>query len=204
VDIGIEAASEHAGTTSSYITIRNNVVYASNINGISIGGYDSGRGGVDHCTIVNNTLFGNDIQNSGSGEFQVQYYATNNVFKNNVIYATSQGLFINNYTNSEANPVDVDYNLYYSASGASEFLWNGSDYSSYASYQSATGKDAHSSFANPFFINLNLSGLNLDVLLTSPTINKGTNLGATAEGTLDFAGTARVKGAAIDIGAFEH
>jgi hypothetical protein len=204
VDIGIEAASEHKGTSTTLITIRNNVVYASNITGISIGGYDSTVGGADHITIVNNTLYGNDTQNSGSGEFQVQYYATNNVFKNNVVYAGAQGLFINNYTNSESNPVDVDYNLYYSTSGASEFLWNASDYASYAAYQSATGKDAHSSFANPFFINLNLSGLNLDVLLTSPAINKGTNLGTTVEGTLDFAGTVRVKGATIDIGAFEH
>jgi hypothetical protein len=161
-------------------------------------------GGADHITIVNNTLYGNDTQNSGSGEFQVQYYATNNVFKNNIVYATTQGLFINNYTNTEANPVDVDYNLYYSTSGASEFLWNASDYASFASYQSATGKDAHSQFANPFFLNLNLSGLNLDILVTSPAVNKGINLGATVEGPLDFAGGARVQGTNIDIGAFEQ
>ena len=204
VDIGIEVASEHKGTVASYVTVRNNVVYASNVVGISIGGYDSTVGGTDHCTIVNNTLYGNDTQNSGSGEFQVQYYATNNVFKNNLVYATSQGLFINNYTNSESNPVDVDYNLYFSTSGAAEFLWNGSDQSSFASYQSSTGKDAHSQFANPFFVNLNLSALNLDVLLTSPAVNKGTNLGTTVEGALDFAGEARVQGTNIDIGAFEH
>ena len=204
VDIGIEVASEHKGTVGSYVTVRNNVVYASNVVGISIGGYDSTVGGTDHCTIVNNTLYGNDTQNSGSGEFQVQYYATNNVFKNNIVYATSQGLFINNYTNSESNPVDVDYNLYYSTSGAADFLWNGSDHSSFSSYQSSTGKDAHSAFANPQFVNINLSGINLDVLVGSPAVNKGTNLGATVVGTLDFAGGARVQGTNIDIGAFEQ
>ncbi len=204
VDIGIEVASEHKGTVGSYVTVRSNVVYASNVVGISIGGYDSTVGGTDHCTIVNNTLYGNDTQNSGSGEFQVQYYATNNVFKNNIVYATSQGLFINNYTNSVANPVDVDYNLYYTTSGAADFLWNGSDHSSFSSYQSSTGKDAHSAFANPQFVNINLSGINLDVVAGSPAVGKGTNLGATVVGALDFAGDARVQGANIDIGAFEQ
>ena len=112
VDIGIEAAAEHKGKTSSFVTIRNNIIYASNSIGISIGGYDSNRGGTDHCTIVNNTLYGNDTHNTGSGEFQIQYYATNNVFKNNIVYATSQALLVDSYTSSSANPVDIDYNLY--------------------------------------------------------------------------------------------
>jgi hypothetical protein len=59
--------------------------------GISIGGYASNVGGTDHCTIVNNTLYANDTNNTGSGEFQAQYYATNNIFENNIVYATSQG-----------------------------------------------------------------------------------------------------------------
>src|SRR5207253_504005 len=84
----------------------NNLVYAANTTGISIGGYDGTVGGTDHCTIVNNTLFQNDTKNTGSGEFQIQYYATNNVFKNNIVYASSQGLFINNWTSSEPNPAD--------------------------------------------------------------------------------------------------
>ena len=204
VDLGIEVASEHKGTVASFVTVRNNVIYASNITGISIGGYSSNVGGTDNCMIVNNTLYGNDTQNSGSGEFQVQYFATNNVFKNNILYASSQGLFINNFTKSEPNPVDVDYNLYYTANGSAEFLWNGADSTSFASYQSSTGKDPHSKFSNPFFLNLNLSGLNLDVLATSPAVNAGTNLGAIVEGSLDFAGGARVQGSNIDIGAFEQ
>ena len=118
-DLNIEAASEHSGRVASFITIRNNVVYHGNSVGISIGGYASNVGGSDHITIVNNTLFQNDTKNTGSGELQVQYYATNNVFKNNIVYATSQGLFINNYTNSEPNPVDVDYNLYFSSLSSS-------------------------------------------------------------------------------------
>jgi len=152
---------------------------------------------------VNNTLFHNDTKNTGSGEFQIQYYATNNVFKNNIVYATSQGLFINNYTNSEPTPADVDYNLYYSSvsSSVATFLWNGTSYSGFSAYQSATKLDTHSLYADPLF--LNLTTPNLHIGATSPAINTGTDLGS-AVGTLDFDGNPRTKGTSIDIGAYEE
>jgi len=204
-DLNIEVASEHSGHVSSYVTVRNNLVYGANSVGISIGGYASNVGGTDHCTIVNNTLYGDDTKNTGSGEFQVQYYATNNIFENNIVYATSQGLFINNYTNSEPNPVTVDYNLYYSSLSASSanFLWNGTNYNGFASYQSATGNDSHSQYANPLFLSL-ATPPNLQVQSTSPAINAGNNLGSTVVGTVDYAGNPRVQGTTIDLGAYEH
>jgi len=117
--------------------------------------------------IVNNTLFENDTKNTGSGEFQIQYYATNNIFKNNIVYASSQGLFINNYMNSEPDPADVDYNLYYSPLSASlaDFRWNSTDHVGFLSYQSATGKDSHSQYADPQF--LSLTTPNLQIQATS-------------------------------------
>jgi hypothetical protein len=204
-DLNIEVASEHSGHYATYVTVRNNLVYAANSVGISIGGYASNVGGTQNCVIVNNTLYGDDTQNTGSGEFQVQYYATNNIFENNIVYATSQGLFINNYTNSEPNPVTVDYNLYYSSLSASSasFLWNGTSYTGFASYQSGTGNDSHSSYANPLFVSLGTPP-NLQVQSTSPAINAGTDLGTTEVGTVDYAGNPRVLGTTIDIGAFEH
>jgi hypothetical protein len=204
-DLNIEVASEHSGHYATYVTVRNNLVYAANSVGISIGGYASNVGGTQNCVIVNNTLYGDDTQNTGSGEFQVQYYATNNIFENNIVYATSQGLFINNYTNSEPNPVTVDYNLYYSSLSASSanFLWNGTSYTGFASYQSGTGNDSHSSYANPLFVSLGTPP-NLQVQSTSPAINAGTDLGTTEVGTVDYAGNPRLLGTTIDIGAFEH
>jgi hypothetical protein len=53
---------------------------------------------------VNNTLFKNDGKNTGSGEFQIQYHATNNVFKNNIVDAGSQALAIHNFTTSVPQP----------------------------------------------------------------------------------------------------
>jgi len=83
-------ASEHSGRNTANVTARNNLVYFGNSAGVSIGGYASKVGGSDHITIVNNTLYKNDGKNTGSGEFQIQYHATNNVFKNNIVYAGAQ------------------------------------------------------------------------------------------------------------------
>ncbi len=204
-DLNIEVASEHKGHTSSYVTVRNNVLYRGNSCGISIGGYDSRVGGSDHVTIVNNTLFDNDTKRTGSGEFQVQFHATNNIFENNVLFATSQGLVINNFTNSESNPVHADYNVYYSSAGSnSQWVWNGKTFTGFASYQSNTEQDPHSNFANPDFLSIS-HPLNLDILPTSPAMNTGIDLGSSVVGTEDYAGNPRVNAnGQINIGAYEQ
>ena len=206
-DLNVELASEHSGKVTSYVTVRNNLIYQSNSVGISIGGYDSRVGGADHCTIVNNTLWDNDTKNTGSGEFQIQYYATNNVFKNNILYASSQGLFLNSFTNSESNPVDSDYNFFYSSVGFSsgQWVWNGTTDTGFSSYQSTTGEDGHSQFADPQYINLSSAPPNLNVQSTSPAVNAGINLGSSLVGTADYAGNPRVNvNGQINIGAYEQ
>lgn len=204
VDLGIEVASEHKGKTASYVTARNNLIYFGNSAGISIGGYAAGVGGSDHVTIVNNTLSNNDGKNTGSGEFQIQFHATNNVFKNNIVYAGAQGLLVNSYTNSTPNPADVDYNLYFSSAnaGSTTWLWLGKTYKGFTAYQSASGKDRNSNYADPLFVNLTTPDLH--VQSTSRAVNAGINLGAAVEGTVDFAGNPRVQGSNIDIGAYEQ
>ena len=79
------------------------------------------RGGTDHCTVINNTLYGNDTADTRSGEFQMQFNMTNNVFENNIVYPGSRCLM----TSSKSGPVDsqtpavsIDYNLYYCVPGA--------------------------------------------------------------------------------------
>jgi hypothetical protein len=201
-DLAIELASEHKGHVTSYITARNNVVYQNNANGISIGGYGAARGGTDHCTIVNNTLFDDDTKKTGSGEFQIQFYATNNVFENNIAYAGAQGLFVHNFTTTETDPASLDYNLYYGTGATLVFQWDKVRYKSLAAYQAATGQDAHSSFADPLFVSTTLP--DLDVQAGSPALGAGTNLGAAVVGTVDVVGNPRVVNGTISIGAYEQ
>src|SRR6202035_1638495 len=92
------------------------------------------------------------------------WHATNNVFENNILSATSQGLFVNNcpgtstgicVKNVSPNPASVDYNLYFSSTGASggTWVWNGYTHTGFSQFQSSTGQDGHSNFANPLFAN---------------------------------------------------
>jgi hypothetical protein len=204
VDLGIEMASEHSGKTTDNIIARNNLIYFGNSAGISIGGYASGVGGSNSITIVNNSLLYNDRKNTGSGEFQIQFHATNNVFKNNIAYATKQGLLINNFTKSEPNPADVDFNVYNSSVGAANaiFIWNGKTYTGFTAYRSGTGKDPNSLFTDPLYVSVTTPDLRLAA--NSPAVNAGINLGSAIVGTVDFAGNPRVLGSNIDIGAYEQ
>jgi Protein of unknown function (DUF1565) len=204
-DLNIEVASEHSGHYAIDVTVRNNVVYFANSVGISIGGYASSVGGTQNCTIVNNSLFENDTKNTGSGEFQVQYYATGNIFENNIVYANSQGLFVNNYTNSEANPVTIDYNIYFSslASSSANFLWDGASEAGFAKYQTGSKQDAHSSYTNPDYLSV-ATPPNLNIQPTSPAVGAGINLGSSIVGTLDYAGNPRLPASIIDIGAYQQ
>jgi hypothetical protein len=203
-DLNLELASENSGKLTSFITARSNLIYYANSVGVSIGGYGPKRGGASNCDIVNNTLFMNDMKNTGSGEFQIQYYATNNIFENNIVNATSQGLFLHSITDSEPDPSTLDYNLYFSSVGtaAGIWQWNKTRYRGFTKYRQATSQDAHSTFANPLF--LNSAAPDLQVQPSSPAVDNGNNLGPAVVGTLAFAGNPRVQGSDIDIGAYEQ
>jgi hypothetical protein len=204
VDLGIEIASEHAGHTSSYVLARSNIVYSSNSAGMSIGGYDGTRGGTDHCTLINNTLLHDDSAGTHSGEFQIQYHATNNVFENNIVYANSQALLVNAFTGDTTTPANLDYNLYFAdgGSGSATWVWNGVTYSGVAAYQSGSAQDANTHVLDPQFLSLTMPNLHLPA--QSPAVDAGTNPGSAIIGTLDFAGQPRLKGAGVDIGAYEQ
>src|ERR1700722_10187008 len=163
-DIAMEAASEHKGHSSSYVTIRNNLFYNSNAVGVSIGGYSNTVGASDHVVIVNNTLYNNNTKNQGA-EFQIQYHsgsASGNIFEHNIVYAGTQNVWIYSFvkptTSYPAPPAPLDWNLYDSAAGyvqGTSIDWAGkSNYKTYAAYQAGAGEDASSPNANPLFDNL--------------------------------------------------
>jgi hypothetical protein len=200
-DLNIEAASENYSHDSSYVTIRNNLVYGGYLVGISIGGYDATRGGSDHITVVNNTLYGDDTT-GWSADFQVQYHATNNLFENNIVYTGAKGILFNGPSDNKAFSGTMDYNLWYTTAAP---VWNymGKSYTTFAAYQKAVGQEAHSRFVNPAPKSVK-APLNFAPATGSPALNAGNAaLGAAAFGTLDFAGNARTASGKISIGAYQ-
>jgi hypothetical protein len=205
-DLGIELASEHATRDTSYVTARDNVVTFSTVTGISIGGYSNAVGGTDHCTIVNNTLFKNDTTNSGSGEFQVQFHATANVFENNILYASAQGLLVNSFVAANTAPATMDYNLYDTVSGIADaqWIWKNKTYTTLPTFRTASAGEANGLIANPKFTSVVTKTLDLHLATGSPGIDSGGDLGLADVGSVDFDGNPRIVGAGIDRGAYER
>jgi len=201
-DQNIEAASENAGKTSSYVTIRNNDVYDANVVGIGIGSYSSG-GGSEYITIVNNTILHNTLLGWGNA-FSIAYHATNNVFENNIVEATVPGVLFNGADDSTSNPVTADYNIYYGPVSRPEFLYQGVDYYDFSTFQAASGQEKHSSFINPDLVSV-IAPLSFNLQYASPARGTGNySLGSAVYGTVDIHGNPRTSGTTIDIGAVEQ
>jgi hypothetical protein len=205
-----EMASEHSGHVSSYVIFRNNIIYHSLYIGLSIGGYSKSVGGSDHIVIVNNSLWDDGTYgSSGQGEFQIQYYATNNTVENNIFddYTLSSKYLVYDYTSSEPSPAVLDYNVEYDTAGAAGALydWQGKAVTGFSAYQTASGQEAHSKFADPLYVNITTTPYNFDLASGSPALNAGTNLGVNTVGVLDYAGNPRVNGSGqINAGAYEQ
>jgi len=205
-----EMASEHSGRVSSYVVFRNNIVYHALYVGLSIGGYSKTVGGTDHCMIVNNSFWDDGIHgNSGLGELQIQYKATNNTIENNIVdgYTLTTKYLLYDFTSSEPSPAALDYNEYYNTVGAAGSLWDwqGKGITGFSQYQTASGQDAHSKFADPLYVNITTTPYNFNVSSGSPAVNAGTNLGVNVVGVLDYAGNPRLNSSGqINIGAYEQ
>lgn len=201
-DQNISASSEIYGQVSSYVTIRNNVLYAANMTGISIGGYTT-AGGSDHVVIVNNTILHNTNVGWGNG-LHVGAHATNNIFENNIVYATVPGALYMGGSGSTDQSVTSDYNIIYGTALPLQWVFMGTTYESFSAYRIASGHDLHSSFANPGLLSA-VYPYNLSLETTSPALATGNYaLGAADYGTLDFPGAPRVTGSTISIGAYQH
>ncbi|GMX66785.1 right-handed parallel beta-helix repeat-containing protein [Paenibacillus elgii] len=200
-DIGIEIASEHAGKSTSNITIRSNMIYKNRLTGIAMGGYDTKRGSTVNCKIVNNTLYKNDTLGGGNGQLYVQYDTQNNVIKNNIMVTDSSNVLVyNEYTKNTGNI--VDYNLYFAPTGNANasWTWKNNEYTGFSPYKTGTGNDAHSIFVDPKFVNISLNDFHLQP--TSPAIDAGSTDNAII-GEYDLDGKGRVQGTAVNIGAYE-
>jgi hypothetical protein len=199
-NIGIEVASEHAGKSSSSVTVRNNFVYRNDFFGITLGGYDEERGFIDDVQIVNNTLLENDQRRFGNGEIALQFDVRHTTIKNNIVRANRQGLLISNpFTANTGNTVDA--NLFFVPPGTvPRWQWRRVEHRSFAAWRRATGNDGHSLYADPQLVST--APANLHLRATSPAIDRGQRLAAA--GSRDIDGEPRWRGLRIDIGADEY
>ncbi len=206
-DIGIELASEHKNKATSFVTCRNNLIWSNAMGGVFIGGYSSGVGRTEYCTIMHNTLYHNDTNQwgAGDGEFLLQFDTRTNTFTHNILIVANwenNWLISNTFTQNSGNV--VDWNLYYNASGTniSHWQWKKTNYTNFAAYIAATGNDAHSLFANPLFVNP--SQTNFLLTASSPAVDHGDPAFIPASGETDWNGDPRVFGGSTDIGFDEH
>ncbi|MCX6136431.1 MAG: T9SS type A sorting domain-containing protein [Ignavibacteriales bacterium] len=204
-DIGIELASEHAGRSTTNITMRSNFIFLCSMTGIAIGGYNKNRGSTDSCSIVNNTLYANDTLRWETGNLMIQYDTRYNIFKNNIIYANNQNVFVSNrFTENTGN--DFDHNLYYCLPGSYakatfQFKWKNVKYATLAEYQTASGNDVHSLYGDPKFVSTVMPMPDIHLKAGSPAINAGVDVDSI--GLFDIDGDPRAVGT-VDIGADEY
>ena len=203
--IGIEVGCEEDGV-AQYIKVKNNLIYNNFYTGLAVGGYTTETTGqVLYSTFRNNTLFKNNSLNAGIGEITVSK-ASNCVFEDNIVYSGSQNILL---TMLEIEPQQnniVNYNCWYTPAGNPNNItiyWKDQTYSSIAAYETYTGQDSNSIYANPLLGSILLPFPELSLLVSSLCINHGNPELLIPEGETDFDGNPRIVGNTIDIGARE-
>jgi Secretion system C-terminal sorting domain len=199
---GYEIGCEQQGKVATNIILRNNIGYHNKEAGVGIGGYNyPTTGKVTNCKVLNNTFYDNATLNAGDGELLVEY-TEGCVIENNIFYATNttRRLLV---TTLNSTGLTLDYNLFYHTNGAATATadFNGAVYSSFVAYKMGTGKDVHSLFGNPQFLNIATS--NLHISPNAVAQNAGNPAFVAAMGETDFDGETRVFDTRVDIGADE-
>jgi hypothetical protein len=166
-----------------YIANANNLVTNNIVSGVAMAGIQQWHGATG-STIVNNTSFHNkDGILLGQGDSGTTTGSANNYVANNIVY-----------DNTTYGIVELG------KMGGNNRYSNNLVYSSGTNMRVA-GTVTGALSANPKFVNYLANGTgDYRVLTGSPAIDKGTSLKAP---TTDYAGVARPRGAAVDIGAYE-
>lgn len=197
---GIEVGCENKGKTTDSITVRNNIIYKNEVAGISVGGFNYPESGkVTNSSFYNNTLFDNATTSKSIAEIYISYNE-NLIFENNIIYSGKNGKML--YSHHNSKDVLFNYNQYYSKSKKIYYDWNGKWLTGLVNFQQETDLDRASKYQNPYFVNEDTFDFHLK--RNSSAINSGNSKHKSLRKEKDHSNQPRIKGAAIDIGAFER
>lgn len=190
------------------ITIRYNI-FSNNCRWTSSGWQGEvilssfGGGSIDGVKIHNNTIYSNPSVNAPAFHVYSAANLTSNenkrMFFNNIIYSENTNMI-------NARSFQLSNNIYYHTGGNPRWIYNGTTYTDLSSYQSATGKDFGSLYANPEMNQPTYSENGMPTVAftlsdNSPAINGGTSINDM--GTQDFYGNQIPLQGSHDIGAFE-
>lgn len=166
-----------------YIANANNVVTNNIVSGVAAVGIQQWHGATS-STIVNNTTFHNKIGillgqgDAGTTTGSANNYVANNIVYDNVTYGIIEGGLMggnNRYANNLVTRSGTNWKVKGTVSGSIS--------------------------SDPLFKNYLANGSgDYSVYSSSPAIDRGTS---TKAPTIDFAGVARPRGAAVDVGAYE-
>jgi hypothetical protein len=169
---------------------------------------DGVSGTFNGIEIYNNTFYWNPATPAPAFNTSFASYSGTNpdFFKNNIIYSTVP------YLIQTTSDFALDNNIYWTLSSAPDWNLNGTDYTSLASYQSATGQDLHSMFTDPMLNTPTYHSAGRPVsaftlLSDSPALGAGANvcngIAGCSIGTQDFWGNPLPDGSGYNIGAWQ-
>jgi parallel beta-helix repeat protein len=204
-DIGIEVENETRNKICSGIIVRDNLIFGNNACGIEAGGYDPYRGWAADCQFLNNTLYHNDVKNLGRGEINIAK-SHDLLFRSNIIFTGSGNLAVSTEDFGEKYIYNVtfDNNIYYGPGGSRglRFTGTGTGLVGLNMWKLKTGQDGGSRIADPKFEDA-VNG-NFRLLQYSPAIDFGNPAYVPGQDEKDFGGGPRLKGKAVDCGAYEY
>lgn len=139
--------------------------------------------------VIYNTYYGISIGQAFSGSIC-----------NNIVWSPSSSPRVRLALSSviAGESLVIDHNIWQDQGAESMISFAGTPYYDLATWQTATGYDAHSTTSNPLWVNP--AGLDFHLQSASPAIDAGANVGLTE----DFEGNPVPQGAAPDIGAYEY
>jgi hypothetical protein len=173
-----------------------------NTNGAAVSGT------LDGIKVYNNTFYWNPATpgpafNTVNADFSG---TSPNLFMNNIIYSTVPNLV------QTTSDFALDHNIYWTGGTTPDWNFNGTDYTSLTSYQTASGQDAHSLFTDPMLNTptYHTAGRPMtafSLLSGSPALGAGANvcsgISGCSMGTQDFWGNPLPNGTGYNIGAWQ-